>query len=63
MSWLRGVTLLRAQEWAGSLALVAGFGAGAVSGELGIGLVLLFAAAAAAATILQPNTRPVSLIA
>jgi transglutaminase-like putative cysteine protease len=51
------MTLLRAQEWAGSLALVAGFSACAVSGELGIGLLLLFAGAAAAAAILQPNTR------
>ena len=57
MSLLRGMTLLRAQEWAGTLALVAAFGACAISGELGIGLVLLFFGAVAAASILRPSTR------
>ncbi|HWE25158.1 MAG TPA: transglutaminaseTgpA domain-containing protein [Myxococcales bacterium] len=57
MSALRGLTLLRAQEWAGTLALAAAFGACAVSGELGTGLLLLFVAAGAAASILRPDTR------
>ena len=57
MSALRGMTLLRAQDWAGSLAVIAAFAACAVSGELGIWLVLLFVAAAAAAFIWRPDTR------
>ena len=41
----RGLTLLQAQYWAGSLAAVFAFVACAVSGELGPALLLVFAAA------------------
>jgi protein-glutamine gamma-glutamyltransferase len=50
---LRGISLLAAQRWAGSLALAAAFAACAVSGELGIALVALFFAALLAAPLLQ----------
>ncbi len=38
----RGLTLLQAQQWAGSLTVLAAFGACAASGELGPVLMLLF---------------------
>ena len=38
----KGLTLMQAQQWAGSLAVVAAFGACAASGELGPLLLLLF---------------------
>ena len=53
----RGMTLLHAQRWAGSLALAASFAGCAVSGELGNGLVLFFCGALVAAMIVQPNAR------
>ena len=53
----RGMTLLDAQRWAGSLALAAAFGTCAVSGELGAGLVLIFFASLVVALIFQPDTR------
>ena len=49
----RGFSLLRAQEWAGSLALAAGFCACAVSGELGVALTLLFPLALAGAALFR----------
>ena len=53
----RGMTLLDAQRWAGSLTLAAAFGTCAVSGELGTGLVLLFVGALLVALVFQPDTR------
>ena len=53
----RAVSLLQAQRGAGSLALAAAFGTCAVSGELGMGVVLLFLAAFAAALVIHPDTR------
>ncbi|HKB77821.1 MAG TPA: transglutaminaseTgpA domain-containing protein [Myxococcales bacterium] len=50
---LRGMTLLAAQRWAGSLALAAAFAACAVSGELGGAILLLFSAALVAAPLFQ----------
>ena len=45
----KGLTLLQAQRWAGSLAVLSAFGACAASGELGAPLLLLFPLALAGA--------------
>ena len=52
----RGLTLLQAQYWAGSLAAVFAFVACAVSGELGPALLLVFAAAFALGHVFGQRT-------
>jgi transglutaminase-like putative cysteine protease len=54
---VKGITLLRAQQWAGSLAVACAFATCAVSGALGVALMLIFPAALVGALFFADRLR------